>query len=240
MNNLEINFEIITQSAFFIGSGLGIAGIVDRGCLKDNKGFIYIPGSSIKGKVRYYTKRLVQQPYFKTTLPICETLTNPEICKFEPPCVICRLFGSRYTEGALNFLDAKLNKEFQSIIKKNNPLDIKYQTSLRSNNKINRYTRTTEEGHLFTTETGEYGFIFNGKITGNLGGIVIEKVPIELAVLLAGIRLVDSIGGQKSRGLGKCNVNITNVLINGELYLLSDLSEELKIEWSSIVTGEAI
>lgn len=240
MNSIEINFEITTESAFFIGSGLGITGLVDKSCIKDSEGFIYFPGSSIKGKVRYYCKQLTQLPYFRTTIPICETLTNPEICKSDNPCLICRLFGSIYTEGSLHFHDAILKEEFKVILERRNPLDIKYQTSLRTNNKINRYTKTAEAGHLFTTEVGERGFVFNCRIEGEVGGVVVDKVPIELALLLAGIRLINNLGGQKSRGLGNSNIIISAITIDGTRHSISDIYVELKEEWNSILKGEEI
>ena len=243
MNHVEICFDLTIHSAFFIGSGLGIAGIVDKACMKDADGFIYIPGSSIKGKVRYYCKQLLQQPQFNTSVEICETLNNPEVCKSDNSCLICKLFGSNYTEGALHFYDAQLKEEFRSVWEKENlkknPIDMKYQTNLRTNNKINRYTRTTEKGHLFTTEYGEKGFVFDGKIIGYFDMVICEdsvhKTPLELFLLMSGLRLVNNIGGQKSRGMGNCQVDIRTIIIDGIECSSKILHEDIFIEWEIMV-----
>lgn len=240
MNHVEICFDLTVHSAFFIGSGLGIAGIVDKACMKDAEGFIYIPGSSIKGKIRYYCKQLLQLPKFKTSVEICETFNNPEVCKSDNPCLICRLFGSNYTEGALHFHNAQLKDEFRSVLDKKNPIDMKYQTNLRTNNKINRYTRTTEKGHLFTTEAGEKGFVFDGTIIGCFDVVICEeseyKTPLELFLLMSGLHLVNNIGGQKSRGMGNCKVEISKIMIDGIQYNPSNiLHDNIFLEWELAV-----
>ena len=245
MNNIEIKYSLTMQTAFFIGSGLGIAGVVDKGCLKDVNGFVYIPGSSIKGKIRYFCKQLIQLKQFKTSIPVCQTLSNPEICKTNTPCLICKLFGSSFTEGALQFLDAKLKQELQEALKSGESarslLDAKYQVSFRSNNKINRYSQITEKGHLFTSEVGESGLEFEGKIIGTIDGEIMDKVPMNFAFLVAGMNLVNNIGGQKSRGLGYIkNLEIEYIKVENKPYQFSDLTEEMETDIKLFLQGEVL
>jgi CRISPR/Cas system CSM-associated protein Csm3 (group 7 of RAMP superfamily) len=243
MNQIEIQFDLITKSAFYIGSGMGIAGVVDNACLKDMDGFVYIPGSSIKGKLRYFCKQLLQMPLFKTSIPVCETLGRPEICMSDT-CLICKLFGSSYTEGAFHFSDARLKNEFIATLQKQTPLDMGYQSSLRTNNKINRYTKTTEPGHLFTTEVGERELIFEGNIRGDIKGIQCDDsnnpIPLELILVLSGLNLLNSLGGQRSRGLGNCKVENIIINIDGRQYNRSEiLNEDRLFEWElTVVEGK--
>jgi len=236
MNQIEIQFDLITKSAFYIGSGMGIAGVVDNACLKDMDGFVYVPGSSIKGKLRYFCKQLLQMLSFKTSIPVCGTLGRPEICMSDT-CLICKLFGSSYTEGAFHFSDARLKNEFIATLQKQTPLDMGYQSSLRTNNKINRYTKNAEPGHLFTTEVGERELILNGKIHGYFEGIQCEvsdnPIPLEVILILSGLHLLNSLGGQKSRGLGNCELENIEINIDDCQYNHSDiLNVDRMTEWT--------
>ena len=230
MNHIEIDYEIITQSAFFIGSGLGIAGYVDRSCLKDSKGFIYFPGATLKGKARYFCRQLLNLPTFQTSIPVCSTIANPEICKTEKPCLICRLFGSSFTEGALHFHDVILKEEYKDIFEKRNVLDMSYQTSFRTNNKINRYTKIAEKGHLFITEISEKDFIFDGKIIADTELVQSEfgNPPVELLLIVSGLKLINHLGGQTSRGLGNCKINVSNIIVDNKNYNIKNI---LNVDW---------
>jgi CRISPR/Cas system CSM-associated protein Csm3 (group 7 of RAMP superfamily) len=54
--NTKIEFELLITplSQFHIGTGFGIGRFIDRATIKDKLGAIYIPGSTIKGKAKYF------------------------------------------------------------------------------------------------------------------------------------------------------------------------------------------
>ncbi len=96
--------------------------------------------------------------------------------------------------------------------------------------RMNRPTRTAVPGALYTSEFGTGEMVFKGIIQGWLtchaipshGRPVFEQAEqngiaptYSFLLLLAGLRLVERLGGNKSTGKGKCLCKITKVEING-------------------------
>ena len=54
----KLKLEIQFQSSFTIGSGIGFASFVDSCTIRDHNQVAYIPGSTIKGKLRSLCKKI--------------------------------------------------------------------------------------------------------------------------------------------------------------------------------------
>lgn len=195
MTHVKLELNIKTQSPLHIGSGLGWAGIVDRTVVRNGAKAAYIPGSTLKGKVRYHCERLARRLNEKLTC-------GNSICKTDKRCIICRLFGSPFMPGSLTFHDALLVEELGGELAKSH-------LNTRTNVQISRARRVALEQHLFTSEHAVPQLLFTSTVEGNLPaksteGLVDDDLPFEIWLLLSGIRLVEMLGGGCSRGSGSC------------------------------------
>ena len=90
MENYRLTFEFIRN--FHIGSGYGLARIIDNTVVKNKEDIPYIPASTIKGKLRAAAKRIaLSDVRLKDT--ICQQGDEKQICKetkLEDNCIICR------------------------------------------------------------------------------------------------------------------------------------------------------
>lgn len=207
----EYNITIELKSNLHVGSGFGFAKIIDHTSIKDSEGLAFIPGSTIKGKLRSLCRKIaltLEEENFKSSdiqKNICDggRVSGKAICKveLEKACILCRLFGSVYQEGKLIFTDATLtdvNAKKILILSKFNRFDIKEQNETKPGVKVSRGRRTSDPKHLFMSENVSHYLTFKGKIY--------TKQPLnsdEKALLKYGLKLLSHIGGQKSRGLGR-------------------------------------
>ena len=137
----------------------------------------------------------------------------------------CRLFGSTFTPSGLRFSEAHLipdlNYEF-SHEGENRQEDRFMSEQVRAGIQMQRASRTVEQGHLFSIEHTDANLIFEGSITGFINNRtqagVPPSFPAELWMLIASLRMVDKLGGQKSRGLGRCKFEPTLLKVDGNLH----------------------
>ena len=180
----------------------------------------YIPGSSLKGKIRTlleWRSGAVQS----APLSLKDISKNPEDVKN-----ILRLFGiSGDTKNSeqevaeigvsrLAFWDCALNEAWENAIREDNQL----LTEAKSENTIDRITSTA--GNPRQTERVPAGAEFDFKLT--LRQFEGDK-PELLDLVLKGLKLLelDSLGGSGSRGYGK--VKFTDLTVNGEARNLDDI-----------------
>lgn len=177
----------------------------------------YLPGSSIKGKIRsllewrsgsvqaaplswqdYSKANTVQQPHVLHILQLfglggADNLTDEQSKKVGP--------------SRLSFWDCSLNKDdLAKAVEDNLPL-----TEVKSENRINRIAGTAE--HPRQTERIPAGAKFDFRLSVKQLAGDDEKLT---DTLLAGLKLLelDSLGGSGSRGYGK--IQFVNLKINGE------------------------
>lgn len=205
MNKRDINLTltITFDSPFIVGSGFGIAGLVDLKSVKDKDGIAYVPATSLKGKIKAEFKKIM------LTIDggnICNTTINKEICKHKEineTCVICRLFGSEFHEGNLIFEDAEMDTEMHKIlssIEKHNIIS-QHQSAIRTGIKINRMLKCAEDQGLFNFETINPSIGFTSKIHG-----FTWLTDEEYTFFIKTIESITHVGGNKARGLGKCSI----------------------------------
>jgi len=199
---VEISVSIKLKDSIFIGGGSGTSGMgVDSATISRSDGCLIIPGSSFKGKLRSECERIARAFEEEVCLPpIPDNMCPHYFLKSKKEtyyCVICKIFGSPWLRGSLNFSDLIWKVPYNHF----SPEEWKKvrKTDIRPGVSISRYTKVKMERELFFKEVMYTGMdaSFNGKITGNLG------TNKELALLIAGLRTLLSIGGMKSRGLGR-------------------------------------
>ena len=227
-NTIRITYTITFNSPFHPGTGLR-RGLIDRAIARDAYGYVYIPGSTIKGVLRENCERLAVTPLFRAdSLSLIQSPHTEHLRPFaKTPTLVERIFGSRFREGTVYFDDAimsenpknALGKEFfrgrgsgpENSTKSNIEQRFKsWQVAVRTQNMISRQTGTAVENALFKSEYGLQDLEFSGKIYGAIEGAEIRDTRLSDALVLfvAGFRFFDKIGGNKSVGMGRFAFNI--------------------------------
>ena len=222
-NIIEIKATLLLKSGLHIGSGdseMHIGGIDNSVIKHPLTQSPYIPGSSLKGKIRTlleWRSGAVQN----NPLTLKDVSKNPEEVKN-----ILRLFGiSGDTKNSeqevaeigvsrLAFWDCALNEAWEKAIRDDNQL----LTEAKSENTIDRITSTA--GNPRQTERVPAGAEFDFKLM--LRQFEGDK-PELLDLVLKGLKLLelDSLGGSGSRGYGK--VKFTELTVDGETRNLDDI-----------------
>jgi CRISPR/Cas system CSM-associated protein Csm3 (group 7 of RAMP superfamily) len=156
----------------------------------------------------------------------------------ENPSMVTRIFGSQAIPGRLFFDDASLSSEekaryVRQLQEEETPdrrasrrdytaLQVNAYTQVR----LDRRTRTAVPGALYSSEFGTGGLAFTGSIQGWLACRPIEAVGLQdkshandmptysLLLLLAGLQMVERLGGNKSSGKGQCTCKIQGLRLN--------------------------
>lgn len=222
-NIVEIKAKLVLQTGLHIGVGdseMHIGGIDNSVIKHPMTQSPYIPGSSLKGKIRTlleWRSGAVQS----APLSLKDISKNPEDVKN-----ILRLFGiSGDTKNSeqevaeigvsrLAFWDCALNEAWENAIRDDNQL----LTEAKSENTIDRITSTA--GNPRQTERVPAGAEFDFKLT--LRQFEGDK-PELLDLVLKGLKLLelDSLGGSGSRGYGK--VKFTDLTVDGKACNLDDI-----------------
>lgn len=229
MGFLKLSGNLRVVTGLHIGGGsAGVSiGATDNPVIKVN-GKPYIPGSSLKGKVR----SSLELAYGKE---IDEKLGRHECKKNSNPCDLCIVFGRgaerKGEEGPTRviFRDCDINeKESDEEARKNGYTEIKME------NAINRLTSKVE-GALRDTERILPGTVFNVEILYRIYDKDVdseikdiekidnlpEPLKTRFKLILEGLKLLeeDYLGGKGTRGYGKVKLeNIKIELIPLEFY----------------------
>lgn len=190
----EIGYSIeFASPRFFCGSGLGNTS-VDRVFLRSPKGDAILPGTQIKGLVRQRCEDLL--------FTLGEDF--PDVHKGrgreEDPSLIARIFGRPGPQD--------LTCVFRDVLVPREVLTAQVQKRIRMNRRLGR----PEAQALFDTEYA-YNLAkarFSSVVTLWVDKSV-EKVPPEVSLLCAGLRLVDGLGGDRSTGAGSVRFQVNEV-----------------------------
>jgi CRISPR/Cas system CMR subunit Cmr4 (Cas7 group RAMP superfamily) len=228
LNRISITYKLSFETPFHCGTGLR-DGLIDRAIVRDHDKFLYVPGSTIKGVVREHCERLARM-YSDHDKDMSELIASPHDAKIalfalgRRTSMITRIFGSHYNPGHLFFEDAHLEKTEKEKYGEGEEGGYRnLQTELYTQVRLDRPTRTAVSGALYTSEFGIKDVILEGSIAGWLRCTPIagagEKAPTySLLLLLAGLHLMDRIGGNKSTGKGKCRCEVDKVTVNETTY----------------------
>jgi len=228
VDRIELVYELAFQTPFHCGTGLR-AGLIDRAVVRDAAGYLYVPGSSIKGALRMHCEGL-SRLYEQAEKDLQERIDSPHDTKRalwgmgNRITMVTRIFGSQSQPGRLFFDDARQSendqRQYDSRERDGKRKYQRLQTNLYTQVRLDRPTRTAVAGALYTSEFGTRDIVFQGNITGWLECTPIEHLPkkptYSLVLLLAGLHALDRLGGNRSTGKGKCKCNITQLFINGE------------------------
>ena len=206
MHRIDITLELQARAPLHVGTGLGFGGVIDDTVAKragaSQNEHVYIPGSSLKGRLRYHFRqaaRLVSEEALHSDDTRCRTT----------PCVECVLFGSEWHQAAFRYSDAKLTDEWLQM-----PSDVlsEEQTSLRTGIRLSRRRGVVLERHLYTIEAATEVLAFQTTITGWLepeNGSIVNRADVKW--LLLATQQLTMVGGFKTAGLGRVKTQVKDV-----------------------------
>lgn len=200
-HHIKIDFELQFASKWHAGNGEGSL-TCDRLIRRDSRNLPYIPASTLKGVVRQNCEMLSRTIGFPGSHDPNSTIM-PAI---ESP--VDTIFGNRFQESGLFFRNAVPVSGGQ------------YRDSfLRTRTCRYRALGTTKDRHLFSTEYAEPS-LFKASIEGyhyDLKSFDEAYPPYAYVLLLAGISMLERLGGDKSTGCGQFKyIHFSNVLYNDE------------------------
>ena len=213
---LIIKGTITTKTAIHVGAQRSLDPIEsDNPVLKDIGGRPVIPGSSLKGVFRSLIESTMKgMGVTKVCSPadgeLCvdkkklENLKNnyDEYIKhiMDNSCPVCKLFGSPYLSSKIHFEDATVEEGWKEDF---------YE--IRDGVAIDRDSRTAAPKKKFDFETVPPDVKFNLNITME------NPNPYDIGMIAMAIELINigavGIGGNRSRGLGRVEIEITEVNI---------------------------
>ena len=214
---LIISGTLEAVTPLHIGSGkpeLEI-GEVDMPIIRTPDGQPYVPGSSIKGRVRAEAERIAREK----GIEVCNPPNTREMCgtkkKNRSPeefCICCRIFGTAgdvSVASKVKFRDAYPLGKVESVLE-------------RTGIAINRETGAVARRALYTIEAVPAGVKFGFEIVAD------NLSDDELRLLLAALKSVEdsALGGSSSRGFGKVKVSIDEVCRRTAGYYLGEEEEQ--------------
>jgi len=220
---IDISYVLDFQTAFHMGTGLR-NGLIHRGIARDPDGFLFVPGSTIKGVLRDRATLVANT----LDLDVGYPHETADLHDFAVQADITALiFGSRFRPGTLFFDDAKLRAGDQALFDppQRRGLFKTKQVEIRTQVSMSRMTGTARHQFLFNSEYGVPTIRFEGQITGLLSGTPMEQGMTTYSglLLLAALAYVDGLGGSKSSGAGHVACTVTTFSVDGVQIRVDDV-----------------
>jgi len=227
-DRIQISYDLVFDTPFHCGTGIR-EGLIDRTIVADNHGYLYVPATTFKGVLRDHCEQLARLYAEGDTL--ADSIGSPhdkQAALYDLGgmiTMITRIFGAPIYPGTLYFDDARQDEQekerYDSGDTEGARRYLNIQKDVYTQVRLDRPTRTAVEGALYTSEFGARGLTFHGSITGSLTCFALDerdtsKPTYSLLLLLAGLRFIEHLGGNKSTGKGKCECQIEDVSVNGE------------------------
>ncbi|ACA60300.1 protein of unknown function DUF324 [Candidatus Desulforudis audaxviator MP104C] len=180
--------------------------LVDRTVAVDARGRPYLPASSVRGRVRAHLERLLRA----YGLPVCTPPRPQHMCPHaglagtsDGYCLACRLFGSPWRAGAVTVNDFYPVGVFEAT-----EAEWERNMVVRTGIGISRKLGTVREERLFFTEAvpGDDALRFRGTLEARAERAVVGW-------LVGTLGLVTHLGGQKGRGLGRVELDVSGVAV---------------------------
>ena len=233
---LDLEYRIKWKGRWHVGSGYqGVA--ADR-LLRRIRGEPFVPGSQVKGVLRHQCERLALSLGLDALDPHAssqehsQNLVKHFVPLNESELVVDRLFGSRY-QGECLFVQNALPKTGGQT-----------RVSVRARTAMDRLTGTVMEQRLFTGEQAEGDIQLGGSLRARHAADILTPedgdtgFPLEYSLLVATLLSLDALGGDKSIGLGQCEICLEPDTLrwNAQAITVDDALDSLKDkEWGELL-----
>lgn len=217
---MKVQIEIKANFAapFMVGSGALGDVLSDKPTIRDGQQRPIIPASAFKGRLRQRYEQLLRA-LLDDDGAACHAPAPQSTCPLDPAwlgnyCPVCRVFGSPQRPSSLMFSDLRWQE------------DLAAPSVIRSGVSIRRSRRVAEPARLYDLEAVDPVQIqYLSQITGFL---VEDDAQALLALLLVSIQDIQTLGGGRGSGLGRCHLE-TRMRVNGkrvnEAWLRQGLAE---------------
>lgn len=111
-----LSYTLRFETPVAVMTGLGIAGLVDRTVVRDDHGLPYVPGSTVKGRLRFFAERVLWSGRPPEPYGVHER-GGPECKVPASACTLCRLFGGRGVPGLLRVGPAHLADPWRQVVR---------------------------------------------------------------------------------------------------------------------------
>jgi CRISPR/Cas system CMR subunit Cmr4 (Cas7 group RAMP superfamily) len=203
---MRIDYKIRFKSDFHIGSGGGIPGVVDNALKFDADGIPEISGKTVKGLLKDAIKSLIY---------ICNDPNGNEVMEL--------IFGKEgKDETCFRFNTPNIESVERNRIRQNPHFHYRI-SSVKTRNAIDRRRLVAKEKALFSTEIAPPFLEYSGSIVKIKEFNPSLKDDI-LFYIIAGLRFITHLGGNRRRGCGLLRFEITGVY---------DVSGEIK--WENVI-----
>lgn len=236
--HINLELSIALDGALAVGTGFR-RGLVQRTIERNGEDLLYIPASSLKGRTRDAAEQLAVQLELKN---VCHAPRGEKMCSIKKGqnkkdeyklCLVCRTFGtpglsSRTGHTGLRWSDAQLPKEYQDLFANSHTAQVRTRTQAQ----LSRSRGVALEERLFTSEMSIDNLSFKFGISGWMETTPIagdEVLSYELMLLVAALKMVPSLGGGRSRGNGRCTINVDAILVNQHSVTFEEVIENLEL-----------
>jgi len=193
-----------------IGTGFA-RGLVDRTVVRGRDGLVYVPGSALKGKARDACEALARL----SNLGECDA-PHPHAMAKHDACIVCHIFGAPAHPATLRWHSAPLSAEWTKALRSVPKSRAAFgQVGTKTQAQLSRTRGVAAEARLYTSEFATEGltFVAQPALTGRLKltpmSVADESdVYYELVLLLAGLKMVTTLGSGVSRGAGECEITL--------------------------------
>ena len=216
-SGLKMPFQSLTvtikmDSDWHIGSGAGIPGDVDRLVQKDQDGFPYIPAKTLTGIWRdgcelvalgldNGNEKGIWHSWIDYLFGEQPALPEVKLTQHPRPAVVS-IRAASFSEDFKKAIESLENQQAKIVIK--NAL-----TFIKPGISIEPESGCAKEDHLRFTEMARIGASLKATCNLNFGNATEEEQKTAYALLLAGAKMVERIGGKRRRGSGRCSLVIS-------------------------------
>jgi CRISPR/Cas system CSM-associated protein Csm3 (group 7 of RAMP superfamily) len=191
---VSLDFRVTLLTGMHIGSGFGRGKALDDLMVQmphpeTRKLLPCITGSTLKGAISERAPVLMSARGLSTE---------------DYDALHARLFGTGKQPGMLTFRYAHLDDTIAEAARRLDDSARSALTHERTFVSLSRQRRVALAGRLFRIDIADADLVFTGSIRGQLPG----DAASDLTWLAAAMRLVTHLGGHKSRGLGRCRIDI--------------------------------
>lgn len=231
--HLNLELSIVLDGPLAVGTGFR-RGLVQRTIERNGEDMLYIPASSLKGRIRDIAEQLARQ---LELTDICHAPHGDTMCSIKKGkdelCLVCRTFGtpglsSRTRHTGLRWSDAQLLQEYHDLFADSHAAQVRTRTQAQ----LSRSRGVALEERLFTSELSIDNLSFRSCISGWMATTPIagdEVLSYELMLLVAALKMVPSLGGGRSRGYGRCAINVDVIQVNQQSVTLEEVIENLEL-----------
>jgi CRISPR/Cas system CSM-associated protein Csm3 (group 7 of RAMP superfamily) len=237
---LDVCFTFTWENRWMVGSGRGTARadheVQRRKRYPGDRGMPFVPGAQIKGVLRHQCELLAGALGLNVVSPHVTGASLPPdlLDNFRPlaesKLVVDRLFGSRCQGECLFVNDAEPVKVEEAG-----------RIRLHSRTSIDRVVGTAREQTLFVGEVVEgRGHPLRSRLQARHPAGVLTLpdgcFPLEYGLLVAGLLGLEALGGDRSTGMGRCQVEVERLRWQGkELSVGQALASFHEKDWKTLL-----